>query len=600
MALYAFVTPNGGRVSEIPWRFGQVAWLSEIGTFLVLGAVVGFVSERFGGQVKFARWYACFGLLFVYAVVAEIDVHLRRWLGLRLNLVFLRHLFHSAGQGGFWQTLSHFLAQDWPAIGLSVVLLAVPAIAAWRVGARTEEPKSRWTYTVMVALGCVALAASAQLGIAVRKWRMISPWPYGMSMDAARAIARGDEPPSAHQIAQLQALTVQSTPRDPQYPVWQSARPIANGHIGYDVILIAVESLRGWAGDLRIPDAQRRLPNLHRLFTQEGVFFPHAHSNGYPSGEGNVHLHLGVWSHPARAIAAEHVSIASTSLPEILREHGYVTRWLAGNDPSFDNLQHFIGRWFHRWEVIEGGDVALAEHAIKVYDELGEKQPRFISVYTASTHPFYELPQSEGPKPEDPEHAYLKALTFADRALGIIFDHVRLRGRLDRTLFVITGDHAQPNQWQLEHDAEVGLPNAGRTWTSLLLAGPGLEPGRVREDASSHVDVPPTILGYLGIANDNHFFGRDLIADPKPRPVVATFGGGASIIEGDTMLIGELDGPERSKYRYDLRTNEQPAAYGHGEKIALAPGDLERFDQVVGALKAFAWLADHDRLRPPK
>ncbi|MDX2019933.1 MAG: LTA synthase family protein [Deltaproteobacteria bacterium] len=598
VALYAFVTPNGGHVTEIPWRFGHVAWLSETGTFLVLAALVGYATQRAGSRTKHARWYLCFALLFGYAVVAEIDVHLRRWLGLRLNLVFLRHLLHSASQGGFWETLSHFLAQDWQAIALSVVLLAAPAFAVWRVGAKTADPQSRWTYPAMVVVGGVALAASAQLGIAVRKWRMISPWPYGMSMDLARAFAEGDKPPTSQQIAQLQSLVGDPRARNPAYPLWHSGASKADAHKNFDVFLIAVESMRGWASDLRAADARRRLPNLHRLFAEEGVFFPHAHSNGYPSGEGNVHLHLGVWSHPARALAAEHVGIASRSLPEILRDKGYVTRWFAGNDPSFDNLQHFMGRWFHKWEVIEGGDVALAQHAVKVYDELGDKQPRFISVYTASTHPFYELPASEGPKPPDPEQAYLKALTFADRSLGVIFDHVRARGRLDKTLFVITGDHAQPNHWQLEHDAEVGLPNAGRTWTSLVIAGPGIAAGQVREDASSHVDVPPTVLGYLGIGADNHFFGRDLLADTKPRPIVATFGGGASVILGDTMLIGDLSGPERSKYRYDQQNNENPAAYQHGEKIPLAPGDAQRFESVVGALKAFAWLADHDRLRP--
>ena len=600
LALYGLPTPNGGRVSENPLQFGAVAWLSEIGSFLVLAAALGFLARDLPRGRK--RWLIGVALLGLYSVVAEIDVHLRRWMGLRLNLVFLRHLSHSASQSGFWETLEHYLLQDWRAILLSVVLVAGPVLAAYRTGPNVRQPNHKFTYPSMVLVGSLALVGSAYLGIAVRKWRMISPWPYGVAMDVAREAFVVRHAPNLQQLTDLKELTGASADPLSEYPLWNELHgpdmQSDEAHKGFDVFLIAVESLRGWAGDLRSSDAQGRLPNLYRLFRERGVFFPHAHSNGYPSGEGNMQLHLGVWSHPARAIAAEHLGISSRALPEILRDNGYQTKWLSGSDPSFDNLQHLMGRWFHSWEVVPDGDVALARRALAVYDSLGSDRPRFISMYTASTHPFYELPKVEGPRPSEPEQAYLKALTFADRALGEIFDHVRRKGREDKTLFVVTGDHAQPNQWQLNHDSELGLPNAGRTWTTLLLAGPDIAPGTVRADASSHVDVPPTVLQYLGIAESNHFLGRDLLSDPKPRPVITVFNGGAAFIERDTMLVGDLAGGELTKFKYDLGNNNDAAAYHHGVALPLADDDAIKFLKTVNAVKAFAWLADHDRLRP--
>jgi len=605
VALFTFATPNGGRVTENPIQFGAVAWLSEIGTFLVIAAFVGRAGRDLSPGWILTRWWIGLATLIGYSIVAEIDVHLRRWLGLRLNLVFLRHLSHAASQSGFWETLSHFLVQDWHAILLSVFFIVTPAVVAFRSRQYVHSPKQKWTHRAMILVGTLALGFSAQYGVAVRKWRMISPWPYGVAMDVARDTFVARRAPGPDELRDLKELTGALPSTMSAYPLWndlsQSYKPISNvqSHKNLDVFLIAIESLRGWAGDLRSVDAQRRLPNLYRLFRERGVFFPHAHSNGYPSGEGNMQLHLGVWSHPARAIAAEHLGISSRALPEILRDGGYQTKWLSGSDPSFDNLQHLMGRWFHSWEVVLGGDVALARGALAAYDAMGTSKPRLISIYTASTHPFYELPKSEGPLPGDPEQAYLKALTYADRAMGMIFDHVRELGREEQTLFVITGDHAQPNQWQLSHDGELGLPNAGRTWTTLLIAGPGLPAGTIRSDASSHVDVPPTILGYLGANESNHFLGRDLFADPTARPVVTVFNGGAAYIEGDTMLVGDLSKQELTKFRYDLGNNEDAASYQHGQAIAVEPGDAQKFLKTANAVKSFAWLADHDRLRPP-
>lgn len=111
-----------------------------------------------------------------------------------------------------------------------------------------------------------------------------------------------------------------------------------------DVVFLVLESLRGWRLDWRDPSLVERVPNLVSLWRERGVAFTHAHSNGFPSGEGNMNLQLGLWSHPARSIYAEYAGIHTRSLAAILHDAGYERWWLTGSDPSFDNMLPWVRR----------------------------------------------------------------------------------------------------------------------------------------------------------------------------------------------------------------------------------------------------------------
>lgn len=213
---------------------------------------------------------------------------------------------------------------------------------------------------------------------------------------------------------------------------------------------------------------------------------------------------------------AEHLAIRTLALPEILGRAGYHRIWVTGSDPSFDNIQHWTRRWYDRWEFVDGGDERLVKRLIALDKEAPADGPRLLSLYTYTTHPPYAIP-GEPSRPEDPDEAYARALHFADGALGLLFDELRKSGRLDRAVVIVTGDHAQPNAWQLANESALGLPHAGHTWTGLLLAAPGIAGGAIREEAVSHVDVAPTVLAALGIKASQHFLGLDLRPSPPPR-----------------------------------------------------------------------------------
>jgi len=604
LAHHALPAASGGRLTGEPGKLLIIALCTELGFLLLVFGVGAWVLRSVRPERRRAWIASGLALLALYLLVSEIDAHVRRWLGLRLNVVLLRHFFGAASELGFWRTLIGFLARDALAVGLSVLFLLVGWIAMALSLRRRRATPARGLCPVLVLVAAALFSASAPLVPAVRKWALAAPVPFVLARDLFRELRAGQQAPSAADLATFRAF-IGNPEGELAAPAWRKPAPPTRPTTGgappgepWDVILVAIESLRGWYADFRSPRMAERMPHLHALFREQGTAFVHSHSNGFPSGEGNVNLHLGVWSHPWRTTAHDHVAVRTRSLPELLGEAGYHRVWLTGSDPTYDNLQNFIGRWFDHWELVVWGDGVLVKRLLELYDASPPGKPRFFSLYTVSTHPPYHLPPEEGELPADPEAAYLRALRYADRKLGEVVAHVRAAGRGDRTLFVFTGDHAQPSDRQLAGDADVGLPNAGRTWTGLLFAAPGLAGGTIRTDSASHVDVAPTVLGLLGIARENHFLGRDLFRDP-PRPAVAVLSGGLSLIHDDTMLVGSCESDQPVvKLRYDEGPLDDPGACGHGAVLQPSSADLEAFARARTAVAAYAWLIDHDRLAP--
>jgi len=604
LALYTLPSATGGRLAGERAKLLVLALCTEIGLWAVV----------FGLGAFFLRWlrparrrtWIVVGLALVaaYLPICEVDVQLQRWMGLRLNVVLLRQFFGAAGESGFWHTLIGFLVEDALALGLSVSFIGIAWIAMALSLRRERATPPRLLGAALLLFAAVLFSASAPLVTAVRKWALAAPVPFTLSLDFFHELRTGNREPTAADLAAFRTA-IANPGSDPGAPAWRRPTPPsfptacgARPGERWDVILVAIESLRGWYADFRSPRMAERMPHLYALFREHGVAFVHSHSNGYPSGEGNMNLHLGVWSHPWKAAAHDHMAVRTRSLPELLGKAGYHRVWLTGSDPTFDNLQHFFGRWFDHWELVVFGDGVLVKRMLQLYDASPPDKPRFFSLYTSSTHPPYVLPAEEGERPTDPEAGYLRALRYADRNLGEIVAHVKATGRWQRTLFVFTGDHAQPNDRQRAHDADVGLPNAGRTWTGLLFAAPGFAGGTIRTETASHVDVPPTVLGLLGFAEEHHFLGRDLFRDVA-RPALAVFDGGVSLIRDDTMLVGPYGtSPPRIKLRYDEGPVDDPGGYGHGAVLEVTPSDREAFAQAQAAVTTCAWLMDHDRLVP--
>lgn len=106
---------------------------------------------------------------------------------------------------------------------------------------------------------------------------------------------------------------------------------------------------------------------------------------------------------------------------------------------------------------------------------------------------------------------YLIACHLADRMLEEYFAHLESSGLMDKSLIVITGDHA-PHTPYLEMEGRVSrdLP--------LYIVNGGFDPLRARRDTIQQVDVYTSILDIMGGKSSWHGLGHSILSPDYVSP----------------------------------------------------------------------------------
>jgi len=207
------------------------------------------------------------------------------------------------------------------------------------------------------------------------------------------------------------------------------------------------------------------------------------------------------------------------TIPEIFRSAGYYTfnegknhydfvdrdRMLydhKGEDPGFDPGdapwdrndrdpdQPFFGQI-----QLRGGKVDAPERV----DRAAVTVPPYYP-----DHPVYR---------EEIAHHY-DCILEMDRTLGAIGDALRADGCYENTVVVFLADHGMrlPRHKQFCYEGGIRVP--------LIVAGPGVPEGAVREDLVSGIDVGPTVLSLAGIDVPSGMQGEDAFAPGFHREFV--------------------------------------------------------------------------------
>ena len=275
-----------------------------------------------------------------------------------------------------------------------------------------------------------------------------------------------------------------------------------------NLIFILVESYSTASCGLTV-DGKEITPFLNGLRRKENVYFNgHMQENivNGESSDGQIIYMTGLL--PLRKGVT--VSLARNNiLPGLPAQAGYSpqqSRILVPTNPTLwqqeqMNIAYGLGSCYsyktYPWEgeyfpYLE--DPRVFSYAAQL--DSASAKPFFSLVLTLSMHSPYTEPRCKDftladERLPEPYRNYLIDCHMTDQAIGEYFAHLEQSGLLDKSLVVITGDHA-PHTPYLEMEGRVSeeLP--------LYIVNGGFDPQSARQDTIQQVDVYTSILDILG------------------------------------------------------------------------------------------------------
>jgi len=185
---------------------------------------------------------------------------------------------------------------------------------------------------------------------------------------------------------------------------------------------------------------------------------------------------------------------------------------------------------------------------------------------------------------------YLDACRFTDKQVGQIVDRLAREGLLESTVIFFMTDHgiSHARGKQFLYDEGIHVP--------LVVRGPGIAAGLVRDDLVEHIDLVATSLAIAGISAPDGLQSRNVLAaDYVPRTAVFS----ARDRCDETVDHIRSVRTERFKYIRNFlpeRPHLQPNRYKDGKPIVQRLRELHQLDQLEPLSEALLFAPT----RPPE
>lgn len=160
--------------------------------------------------------------------------------------------------------------------------------------------------------------------------------------------------------------------------------------------------------------------------------------------------------------------------------------------------------------------------------------------------------------------AYLDSVRLTDAVVGEVLAKLEKDGLLNNTLVIFMTDHgiSHARGKQFLYEEGIHVP--------LVIAGPGIEPGQVRDDLVEHIDIAALSLGAAGIDVPDWMQARDILAE-NYRPREAAF----SARDRCDETVDHLRAVRTRQFKYirnflPRRPYLQPCAYKDAKQILVS------------------------------
>ena len=293
----------------------------------------------------------------------------------------------------------------------------------------------------------------------------------------------------------------------------------------YNLVIFLQESLG--AEYVGILGGKKLTPEFDKL-SKEGLLFTNLYCTGTRSVRGIEAVVTGFLPSPSESV----VKLSNSqqgffTLADALKEKGYDTSFIYGGMANFDNMASFFnGNGFEN--IIDQDDFEeddkkyafkgtwgysdedLATKANDYFKTKGDK-PFFSLMFSTSNHVPFEYPKGRI-KPYDKKAATVNnAMKYADFSIGKFFEMAKKEAYFKNTIFIVIADHNTRTYGK-------NLVPINKFHIPALIIGPHIPKGAVYSKLASQIDIPPTLLSYLGIPFETPMVGRNLNQlDPKTQ-----------------------------------------------------------------------------------
>ncbi|WP_322996384.1 LTA synthase family protein [Castellaniella sp.] len=234
------------------------------------------------------------------------------------------------------------------------------------------------------------------------------------------------------------------------------------------------------------------------------------------------------------------------TLAQLLRRHGYRSRFIYGGEAHFDNMKSFfLGNGFdelHDLPTFQSpafvGTWGASDEDMfnKLHTLLSNDagQPTLHLAFSVSNHTPWEYPAGRIAVDGDPATVQ-NTVRYADWAIGQFFERAQASDYWKDTVFLVVADH----------DARVGgaqrIPLRHFHIPALIL-GAGV-PSRRDDRIISQIDLPTTLLSLAGISDTHPMIGHDLTQTGTGGRAMMQYEDHYGYLSGDTLTVLEPQHP---------------------------------------------------------
>ncbi|MDR7210745.1 LTA synthase family protein [Flavobacterium piscis] len=285
----------------------------------------------------------------------------------------------------------------------------------------------------------------------------------------------------------------------------------------YNLVIFLQESLG--AEYVGILGGKPLTPEFDKL-SKEGLLFTNLYCTGTRSVRGIEAVVTGFLPSPSESVVKMGNSQQGFfTLADALEQKGYDTSFIYGGMANFDNMASFFnGNGFEN--IIDETDFESdgnkyafkgtwgysdEDLVIKANDYFKSKgdKPFFSLMFSTSNHEPFEYPAGRIKQFDKKAATVNNAMKYADFSIGKFFEMAKKEAYFKNTIFIVIADHNTRTYGK-------NLVPINKFHIPAFIIGPGVPKGTVYNKLASQIDIPPTLLSYLGLSFETPMMGRNL------------------------------------------------------------------------------------------